>query len=147
MKEIKATNLQDIGTYFKKENIVLATIQCSKQDTKGMLEEAMQGVEVEAEAKNFILDRLIDSEAITSVQVDIFYQDEKGYTRFADDGPETFVGDDSDGKGIIRNVVPVWDYYSETELVEATINGSFIAITITNDGPLRKYNQDYNGWD
>ena len=119
---MKLTNIQNIGTAFKKENIFLATI-------KGLRE------------KQKFLDSIIDYE-----EADLFYKDEKGYIRFGDEGPEIFVGDDSDGKGLIQNVIPVWDYYSEEELKEALANDTFTIIVVTTMEPLEKYNDDYNKW-
>lgn len=55
----------------------------------------------------FFLSFLVDKGALNTEQFDIFYKDETGYTRFVEEGPETFVGDNSDGKGFISNVVPI----------------------------------------
>ena len=84
-----------------------------------------------------------DSEKIISnEEFDIFYKDENGYTRFTDK-PEIFKGDNSDKKGIITNIVPVFAYYKEDELKEIdTLNGLLIAVTAQE--PLKAYNEDYN---
>jgi len=77
---MKLTNLQNIGTTFKKENIFLATIQKSIKDSK--LKEIMREVKGDEEVKSGILDKLIHSEIVESVEADLFYKDENGYTRF-----------------------------------------------------------------
>lgn len=141
---MKLTNFQNIGTTFKKENIFLATIIGVRGKQKKDIEARMQEVEGDENIKRDILHKL-DS-IITYEEVDIFYKDEKGYTRFEDGKPETFVGDDSDRKGIIQNVVPVWDYYLEDELKEVLVNDTFICIVATTIEPLENYNDDYNGW-
>lgn len=140
---MKLTNLQNIGTNFQKENVVLATIVGLRDKQKKDLEARMKEVEGDENIKKDILDIFLNS-AITYEEVDIFYKGENCYTRFVEEGPETFVGDDSDGKGFIRNVIPVWDYYSEDELKEVLVNDIFISIVATTMEPLKKYNDDYN---
>ena len=53
------------------------------------------------------------------------------------------MGDNSDGRGYIKNVVSAWDYCSEEELFEGIINGEFWSI-LDNSNGLEKYNEDYN---
>ena len=105
---------QKIGTHFKKENIFLATVVS------------------------------VSNVFLSSEQFDIFYKDDRGYTRFVEEGPETFVGDNSDGKGIVRNVVPIWEYYSKEQVFECMLNNEFMAICVLDIEPLYKYNNDYN---
>lgn len=141
---MKLTNLQNIGTTFKKENIFLATIQKSIEDSK--LEQVMREVKGDEEVKSGILDKLIHSEIVESVEADLFYKDEKGYTRFSmEEPPETFVGDNTDGKGFLRNIVSVWSYYSEEEVKEVLLDDSFTIIAVTNFEPIIKYHEDFNG--
>ena len=87
---------------------------------------------------------LVDKGLISSEQFDVFYKDDMGYTRFVEEGPETFVGDNSDGKGIIRNVVSIWEYYSEEQVLECMLNNEFMAICVLDMDPIYKYNDDYN---
>lgn len=144
---MKLTNLQNIGTTFKKENIVLATLIVSPTGTEAKMK-AVLGDKISEDnlmEKEFF-EKMIESQIITLEEPDIFYKDENGYTRFDEGGLETFVGDGSDGKGLIKNVVSVWDYYSEDELKEAEANDSFIIIGVTTREPLKKYNDDYNKW-
>lgn len=135
---MELTNLQAIGTHFKKENIFLATIFPNE-------EYVLNEIKAKYKIKYFhgILKHWIKRKIVEYNEVDIFYKDEKGYTRYIGEGPDTYVGDNSDGKGYIKNVVSVWDYYSEEELLEAMVDGEFMAIVDKGEG-LDKYNADYN---
>ena len=136
---MELSNRQKIGTYFKKENIFLATVSTSSTDTAEMLKSQMDsGIPEE------LLASLVGRGFISSEQIDVFYKDDKGYTRFVEEGPETFAGDNSDGKGIVRNVVSIWEYYSEEQVIECMINNEFMAICALDDKPLYEYNSDYN---
>lgn len=136
---MKVSNQQKVGTYFKKENIVLATVSASSAYTKELLED-----KVASEVSADLLALFVDRGIISSEEVDVFYKDSKGYTRFVEEGPETFVGDGSDGKGIIRNVVSIWEYYSEEQVYECMLNDSFMAICVLDPEPLYAYNNDFN---
>ena len=82
----------------------------------------------------------------TMQEYDIFYKDEKGYTRFLLEGNETFAGDGSDGKGKLYNIDSVWKYYGENELSEVENNAGDPAIfdETGEKGKIEKYNRDYN---
>lgn len=136
---MEATKQKKIGTNFKKENIFLATISANNNDTKEMLKSKMSGKVSEDLMESFVKDGVISSE-----EFDVFYKDENGYTRFVENGPETFVGDNSDGKGTIRNVVSIWEYYSEEQILECMLNNEFMAICVLDIEPLYRYNNDYN---
>lgn len=136
---MEATKQKKIGTNFKKENIFLATISANNNDTKEMLKSKMSGKVSEDLMESFVKDGVISSE-----EFDVFYKDENGYTRFVENGPETFVGDNSDGKGTIRNVVSIWEYYSEEQILECMLNNEFMAICVLDVEPLYRYNNDYN---
>lgn len=136
---MEVSNKQKIGTHFKKENIFLATVSASNTDTKEMLKSKMDGKVPEG-----LREWLVDKGIISSEQFDVFYKDDTGYTRFVEEGPETFAGDNSDGKGIIRNVVSIWEYYSEEQVFECMLNNEFMAICVLDVDPLYKYNDDYN---
>ncbi len=134
----KITNVQQIGNYFQKDNIFLATISDVKQEeTKDMLGSCVC-------VSKELLEILMTKTLISSEQIDIFYKDENGYTRFLDDGPEVFAGDNSDGKGFIKNVVSIWKYYKEDQVEEGKINDSFMAILPKVIEPLYDYNKDFN---
>lgn len=135
---MRVSNEAKIGTHFKRENIFLATIVDNADQTEEVVKGKANGL-----VKN-ILGKLIKAGAIKSEQFDIFYKDENGYTRYVAEGPETFVGDNSDGKGVICNVVPIFDYYTEDMVKEVMINESFYAIVVKSEEPLYKYNEDYN---
>ena len=115
------TNVKNVGNYFKKENIFLATVSKVNMCTE--------------EAKKNI---------ITSEQFDVFYKDERGYTRYEKEGTETFAGDNSDGKGFIKNIVSIWKYYSEDQVKEVLVNDNFMAIATTIVAPMYMYNNHYN---
>lgn len=142
-----------IGTHFKKENIFLATVVVSNEETMNNLKSKMGRKMPDVQLGNkkvssghfsSFLEAMVNRGIIAYEEVDIFYKDEKGYTRFVEEGPETFVGDNSDGKGFIKNVVSVWDYYAEDELIEIEVNNAFIGIADKVLEPLKKYNEDYN---
>lgn len=72
--------------------------------------------------------------------IDIFYkEDNGGYTRFLETGPQTF----SEENSVLSNIVPVWDYYMENELFEARIDHNFMAICAWDESPLSKYKKDF----
>ena len=114
---MKITNEGPIGNHFKKENIFLGTITSSNDDVF----EELKG-RVNSEVPLDFLRGMIDAGVISGQQYDLFYLDENGYTRFLEEGPETFKGDNSDGKGTIDNVVPAWDYFGEDDLTEVLVN-------------------------
>ncbi len=136
---MKVSNQQKIGTHFKKENIFLATVSASNTDTKEMLKSKADG-----KVPEDLMALFVDKGFISSEQFDVFYKDDTGYTRFVEEGPETFAGDNSDGKGIVRNVVSIWEYYSEEQVSECMLNNEFMAICVLDMEPLYKYNDDYN---
>lgn len=135
---MRISNEAKIGTHFKRENIFLATILDNETQTEDVFKGRVNGLVKK------ILGCLIKAGAVKSEQFDVFYKDENGYTRYVEEGPETFVGDNSDGKGIICNVVPIFEYYTEDMVKEVMINDSFFAIVVKDDKPLHKYNEDYN---
>lgn len=135
---MKLTNLQAIGTHFKKENIFLATLFPNEEYVFNELKSKYK-------IKYFdgILRRWVKKRTVEYNEVDIFYKDENGYTRYIGEGPDTYAGDNSDGRGYIKNVVSAWDYYSEEDLLEAMVDEKFIAIVDKGKG-LEKYNKDFN---
>ena len=136
---MKVSNKQKIGTHFKKENIFLATLSANNTDTKEMLKSKIDG-----KIPNDLLSFFVDTSVISFDQYDVFYKDDMGYTRFVEEGPETFAGDNSDEKGFIRNVVSIWDYYSEEQVFECMLNNQFMAICVSDTDPLNKYINDCN---
>ena len=136
---MELSNVQKIGTHFKKENIFLATVSANNTDTKEMIKSKMDG-----KVPENLMSFFVESGIISSEQYDIFYKDDTGYTRFVEEGPETFAGDNSDGKGMIRNVVSIWEYYSEEQVFECMAKNQFMAICVSDTDPLYKYNDDYN---
>ena len=139
---MRVSNKQKIGTHFKKENIFLATVSSSNADNKETLKSKMS--DMDSKIPKVLMALLVDKNFISSEQYDVFYKDDTGYTRFVEEGPETFAGDNSDGKGIVRNVVSIWEYYSEEQVFECMLNNKFMAICVSDMNPLYKYNEDYN---
>ncbi len=139
---MRVSNKQKIGTHFKKENIFLATVSSSNADNKETLKSKMS--DIDSKISEVLMALLVDKNFISSEQYDVFYKDDTGYTRFVEEGPETFAGDNSDGKGIVRNVVSIWEYYSEEQVFECMLNKKFMAICVSDMNPLYKYNEDYN---
>lgn len=134
-----------IGTTFKKENIFLATFDCpiDKKELDAILKR--RGIDL-SEYPKMVKAILGKFSTCTMQEYDIFYKDEKGYTRFFLEGNETFVGDGSDGKGKLYNIVSVWKYYGENELSEVENNAGEPAIfdETGEKGKIEKYNRDYN---
>ena len=116
-----------IGTTFKKENIFLATFDCpiDKKELDAILKR--RGIDL-SEYPKMVKAILGKFSTCTMQEYDIFYKDEKGYTRFLLEGNETFAGDGSDGKGKLYNIVSVWKYYGENELSEVENNAGEPAI-------------------
>ena len=126
-----------IGNHFKKENIYLGTIVTNRPDLYDLVKEnGSLGFE--------FLNNLIKMGAIELEFYDVFYKDENGFTRFVEEGPETFKGDNSDEKGIIKNVISVWDYFNENELMEIIDDNNNIMIATEDTDGLENYNRDYN---
>lgn len=118
-----------IGTTFKKENVFLATV-----DVPGGHREVPN---LPKEISRFLFTQ----------EYDIFYKDEKGYTRFLMEGNETFAGNGLDGKGFLYNIVSAWKYYKEEDLCETTNSKGEECIASTIDpteDPIEQYNLDYN---
>lgn len=136
---MKISNQCKIGTHFKKENVFLATVSESNTNTKRMLKS-----KADSKVPKDLIALFVEQGFISSEQYDVFYKDDTGYTRFTEEGPETFVGDNSDGKGIVRNIVSIWEYYSEEQVFECIMNNEFKAICVLDVNPINKYNNDYN---
>ena len=133
-------NEYPIGSHFKKENIYLGTLKCSTEDVLKMIKE-----KIGQNMSDIFLMDLINLGVITTEQCDIFYKDEKGYTRFFKDRHiETIKGDNSDGKGTIENIISIWDYYLEEEVIEIITGDNSFAIVVLNCEPMEDYNYDYN---
>lgn len=136
-----------IGTTFKKENIFLATVKFPIESNELNVSLKKHGCDVSTTPDGKKLIEIFKG-AIKRLEIDIFYKDEKGYTRFLMEGNETFAGDGSDGKGILFNIVSAWDYYLENELCEMVNDKGepVIADKLKDDenNPLRRYDYDYN---
>ena len=127
------TTHKKIGTHFKKENIFLATVYATEKNTKSLLN---------AEALQTLQEAL--AEAGTDTMYDIFYKEGDVYLHFCEDGVETYVGDNSDGMGVLTNIVSVWDYFSEDELYETRLADGTVVIGVADEGPAYKYYHEYN---
>lgn len=125
-----------IGKFFNVENIYLATILVEK-------ETVIEDFQSKIENLPAAMIKQLTTVKTTFKESDIFYKDANGYTRFTKDGPETFVGDNSDKKGLITNVVPVLKYFNQRDLEETSIRKKH-AIAVTTVIPLYHYNSDYN---
>ncbi len=68
-----------------------------------------------------------------SYDFDIFYKDDKGYIRFFMNGNEHYVGDGSDGKGRLYNIVRALNYFGRFELVEKVNDKGEPVIAICED--------------
>jgi len=136
--------VKPVGEKFKKENIFLGTLVKSKIDESNNLVKQIKERYPFFSEKHIteMLDSFIREGVLTIEECDVFYKDENGYTSFSEEGTLTLKGDNSDGKGIIKNLVPIWDYYYEDEVFEVTIDGETILSADYN--PMKKYNRDYN---
>ena len=133
-----------IGTVFKKENIFLATVNrpLEKEELEAMLKEAKYDPNLpESDVLLGVLNDIFCMQ-----EYDIFYKDEKGYTRFLAEGNETFAGDGTDGKGKFYNIVSVWEYYDEDDLSEVynEVGEPAILDETGKIGKIERYNRDYN---
>ena len=133
--ELKVTNKSNIGTHFVLDNIFLGTIMSDTECTKETLREKARGIAIET------IDKLVDSNIITSEEVDVFYKTENGYVRFIDTGSRMY--EEIVEESRLKNIVPITDYYKKENLVELETNGMWI-IAVMKDEPLHKYNEDYN---
>lgn len=130
-------NKQKIGTHFKKENIFLATVNATEKNTKRLLSD--EGLRQLKEA----LEKAGTELSKTST-FDVFYKQCAVYLRFYEDGVGEYAGDDSDGMGLLTNVVSVWKYFSEDELYEAQLEDGTWIIGITDEWPGLEYYMEYN---
>lgn len=135
---MKVSNVRGIGTHFKKENVFLATMVCG-EEYKGTLSRNDIGEKV---YQKDALDKL--AKPVMYGQAELFYKDENGYTRFTEDGTFTLAGDNSDGKGILSNIISAWEYYTEEQVKEAIINGSHLVIMVHDTIPLYWYSKSCN---
>ncbi len=136
-----------IGTTYKKENIYLGTVVENSELTYEMLKDRISqdpSNEIDSEVLRQTLMAFVNNGVVNSEFYDVFYKDENGYTSFYVEGSETIKGDNSDGKGTIKNLVSIWDYYKEDEVYEAVLEDGSIAIAVEDMEPLYKYNSDYN---
>ena len=95
-----------IGNYFKKENIYLGTIIF--YDDESLLKELKKR---NTHYSEFQLISFIRNRMVSNQVCDIFYKVDNGYKRFLDNGSEILLGDNSDGKGFIENIVSAFDYF------------------------------------
>lgn len=139
-------DVKPVGNHFKKENIFLGTLRRNKIDKSHYLVEQIKEKYPFFSKKTIVefINRLIIGGAIEIEDCDIFYKDENGYISFSEEGALTLKGDNSDGKGTIKNLVPIWDYYKEDEVFEVVVNGKTILSSIEGYRPMRNYNSDYN---
>lgn len=136
-----------IGTTYKKENIYLGTVVENSELTYEVLKDRISqdpSNEIDSEILRQTLMAFVNNGVVNSEFYDVFYKDENGYTSFYVEGSETIKGDNSDGKGTIKNLVSIWDYYKEDEVYEAVLEDGSIAIAVEDMEPLYKYNSDYN---
>ena len=131
------TNKQKIGTHFKKENIFLATINVTEKDAKRIL-----GAKAFRHLKEAL--EKAGTEISKTSAFDVFYKQSAEYLRFFEDGVATYAGDDSDGMGLLTNVVSVWKYFSEDELYEAQLEDGTWVIGMTDEWPAHEYYMEYN---
>ncbi len=133
-----------IGTNFQKENIYLGTYANKDKRTIETLKNMLSNEMFDGQDLDQLVMSLVNDGVLSTECVDIFYKDENGYTRFTENGYDTVKGDNSDGKGIINNIVPIWDYYKEDEVSELSVNDNYIVVAVETTDALDKYNCDYN---
>ena len=132
-------NGKKIGTNFKKENIFVGTI--SYDENKCIKRIREDNDESFRKTSDEQLKALIEIGIIDTEECDLFYKGENGYICFNDE-IETIIGDNSDGKGTIVDLVSAWDYFTEDDLYEIVEND--IPIILSNNvDPLLEYNNDY----
>ncbi len=136
-EEVKNGN--KIGTYFNKDNIFVGVVSYDKDTYVERIRK--ENFACFKDTSDEQLKALIDLEIIDREETDLFYLSENGYTCFNGE-IETIVGDNSDGKGTIKELVSAWDYFDEDELYETIENGIPVIVSTSID-PLLNYNSDY----
>ena len=137
---------EKVGKTFKKENIYLGTFTESAENTYELLKSRITPdvtTMVSSEQLDEMLMAFTNNGIIGLKNSDIFYKDENGYTYFTEEGCHTIKGDNSDGKGLLENVVSIWNYYKEDEVFELTLEDGTIIIAVENEMPINKYSNDY----
>lgn len=114
--QINVQEQQKIGTRFNKDNIFLGIIDTNP------------------------------GKVISMEEPDVIYEENGFYKRFVDDETkmyeEILKGDNSDGAGIISDIVPIWKYYKEDEVIEIKTDDIWI-IGVNNIEPLKKYHKEH----
>ena len=136
MNVVKVGRVWPIGTHFKKENIFLATVVYSEEYKRTVLRRNLGEEIYQSETFEELLKAFRDD------QYELFYKDESGYTCFHTYGVDTLTADNSDGKGILKNITPVWQYYAENQLKEAMVEGCDLVIMVHDALPLHRYRVD-----
>ena len=140
---MEIVNVFRVGTYFNKDNIVLATIVDPSEITYDFFIKKFDK-DIPTEYKK-TLSTMIDNGGISTEDYDIFYMDNNGYNRYnLENGIDTIIGDNSDGKGLIINVVSAWEYFDDDDIVEGLLDDSTRILCIKNIKSLEHYNFDYN---
>lgn len=133
---MRISNVKAIGTNFKKENVFLATMVYSDEYKKEILMRDL-GKEI-SESNTF--EELV--KVTSNEQYDVLYKSENGYIRFTEHGQDIFAGDNSDGKGIVKNLVSIWKYYPLIGVKEAVIDDKHLVIMVHDSIPLFWYSKD-----
>lgn len=140
---INITEIRALGTSYKKEDIFLAMVTPSIKESKETLQDATNG-----ELEEDVLDMLMRLGAISTNQPEVVVKSKEGYIYFTDDGTKaiavTMVGDNSDGKGYVSDVVSAWDYFNEKDFFEAKADGIWmIAIETSAQEKIYRYNEEH----
>lgn len=93
---------------------------------------------------DIVIATMSKGDIITREEFDIFVKASNGYTRFVEEGAEIFAGDNSDGKGMVKNIVPVTEFYTIEQIKESKYNDGTPFIIVTDIEPLKSYNKKYN---
>lgn len=133
---MEISDKQQIGTHFKKEKVFLGTITSVNDKLQEKLKDSGDIATV--------IESFCKMGFLSMGEPDILYKDESGYTRFEEEGTETLVGDNSDGKGFVRNLVSIWKYFSEEQIFEIKLNNGSWAICCSTPDPVYKYDNYYN---
>lgn len=130
-EEIKTPTRRPIGIGYKKENIYLGVIRPNTPELFALLKASYPYL-----GDRFIIGLIGNN--VPSEPYGIFYRDENGYTRYHNGVKETYKRDGSDGKGIVDDLVSIWDYYKEEQIYESVCRDG-VSIEYTDPGPFLEY--------
>ncbi len=146
----RIVSTEETGNRFKRDNIYLATVKLNAEGMREGFRKVIEnnakaaGKSVDTEKLNEVVKNLLGLGNVEATEHDIFYKDDRGYTRYTMGVPDTFKSEDSDSRGTLINIVLAWDYYDVSEIKEATLENGDVILTALAEEPLNRYIKDCN---